>query len=465
MKLYRNAIVLIVVLGLLIGAYVVISKTNSNSSSSTTPQGNNKQVMSVTNFNKDDITEIDIANKDQKYVFTKNKDTWKVVTPVISKVDTSKIDAIANDISNIIGLKLIEENASDLSRYGLDKPIKVSAKLKDGSTKAVELGRKTPTEEAYYAKLAGTNKVYTIGIYTGDDFSVTLNDLKDRGVFSSIKSADIKGFTLSKSSSLVFSVNKVTDSNWEITAPIKGSANMDKLSPILDSIPQFSVKEYVNASSGSLQNYGLKTPAYSMNIVTKSGTTKVLLGDEKVKGSEIYAKLGDSSDVFVMDETTLNFIDTPLNSIMDTYLYVASFPDIEHITLNIDGKTIDSKIQSASVKDSKNDKYTVNGKDATGLKDTDGEKLFNKYARTLMALSLSDLEISAKPQGKANITLTYFLKKAPGKVKFEFVSKDSSYYYVVKNDKYTGMLISKSDFDAKGGIRETYKKLLKDLSL
>jgi hypothetical protein len=45
-------------------------------------------------------------------------------------------------------------------------------------------------------------------------------------------------------------------------------------------------------------------------------------------------------------------------------------------------------------------------------------------------------------------------------MKVEFYSKDKDYYYVVKNGKYSNLLVLKSQFDKAEGVRPTYKTLM-----
>jgi hypothetical protein len=114
----------------------------------------------------------------------------------------------------------------------------------------------------------------------------------------------------------------------------------------------------------------------------------------------------------------------------------------------MDGRTDNIEIQSN--KDNKdNDRFTLNGKEVprdAKVGEKTGDSLFRAYYQSLIGISMSDLEIGAKPAGKAELAITYYLKKAPGTMKIEFIPKDGKYYYALKNGNYTNMLVDKNEF-------------------
>lgn len=454
MKSYRNAVILIVILGLLFGAYMYISKKKGNDS---TDKSANSEGIKILEIDKDKISEISIENKGEKLVFTKKDKDWTLTLPSNVKFDKSKIENIAESIAALSAEKVIEENASDLGQYGLNSPATLSLKMADGTAKAIEFGAQTPTKESYYIKFKDSNKVYTINSYTAETFIITKNDIRDRVLFS-VKPEDIIGFSMDRANSLVFSAKKHGNSNWDLTEPIEASADISKFDPIFKSVLQLNVVSYIEDNAPDLSKYGLNSPAYALEVETSSGKTKVILGDEKEKNKEIYAKLEGSNEVFTLDESPLNFIDKPLKEILDPFAYIVNISDVNKVVVEMDGRTDTAEITTD--KDKKdNDKFIMNGTDLSGIKvgDKYGDGLFRVYYQNLIGITMSELEIGAKPSGKADITFTYFLKTDPGKMKVEFISKDNKYYYVVKNGKYSNIIVDKAQFDH---LRQTYKDLM-----
>lgn len=464
MKLYRNAIILVVVLGLLIGVYAVVKNKKASNT-----QADNVDTIKIFDLDTDKMAEITLENKDGTFVFVREtvkekendkeveRKVWKISSPRDLKIDESKVNSIAINFATLIADKVIEDNASDLAKYGLDKPVVVSVKMDDGTVKALEIGDETPTKGGYYVKENGSSKVYTIGSYTGEKLKVGKNDLRDKVLFT-IKSEDIIGFSMERKGQIVFSSKKLGDVDWSMTSPIQGNVNTSALAPMLDAVAKASVMNFVEENAADLEKYGLTNPAYSFEIETSAGKNKLLLGSEKEKGKEIYAKLADNNEVFTISEESFNFLDKPLKEIIEVFAYIVNINDVNKIVVEMDGQTVTSDIQTD--KDDKDkDKFSVNGKDVSGLKDDKDSQLFRKYYQALIGVTLSDIEIGADPSGKPEITFTYYLKKAPGTMKVEFIPKDDRYYYVMRNGQYTGILVEKKKFDEPEGIRVTYKKL------
>ena len=62
-------------------------------------------------------------------------------------------------------------------------------------------------------------------------------------------------------------------------------------------------------------------------------------------------------------------------------------------------------------------------------------------------------------EGSPEITIEYKLKKSPGKYKIELISKDSDYYYLMKNGKFSNFLVSKKMINKKSGFVEKFSDL------
>ncbi len=453
MRLYRNAIILAVILALLGGAYVYISKKPSKSTSKDT----GKNTIKIMELDSNKLNEITINNRGSKFVFVKKDNDWSATYPEGFKADKGKLGSIAIDLSSLTADKVIEENAADLAQYGLNNPVEVTAKLSDGTSRVIEIGDQTPSKGAYYVMEKGTSKVYTISSYTGDMLAGDKNKIRDMTLVS-IKPEDAIGFAMGRDGQKVFSARKVDANSWNLIYPIEGNAALDKLTPMLSTVSALSAKDYIEDNAADLDKYGLKNPSYTLEVETASGKTEILFGHEKTRGSEIYAKLGTGNSVFTLDESNFNFLDKPLKEIIEVFAYIVNIQDVSKIDVDLDGKTTTCGIETD--KDDKDkDKFTVNGKDAA-MKDSNDKQYFRTFYQALIGVTLSEIEPQGKPSGKADITFTYYLKKDPGTMKVEFVPKDNKYYYVVRNGKYSGIIVEKSKFDEKDGVRDSFKKLM-----
>jgi hypothetical protein len=447
MKLYRNAIILVVVIALLGAGYYFISKNKKPADST---GDTSTETIKVLDYTTDDITQVTLENSEGTFVIGKKDTNWVLNSPTDFKADSSKLSSIAINATSVIADKVVEEDAKDLTIYGLDKPIQVTLKLKkDGSEKTLQIGSMTPTKGGYYMKLKDSSKVYVVGTYTAEALLVKRLDMKDKTLYT-LKSEDIISVSMDRKGANVFKSQKNGETDWQMLEPIKGNVNTSALSPMIEALVGTAVSEYVEEKPSDLGKYGLADPAYVFDFATSSGKYKLLLGNEKEKGSTIYAKLDGMDDVFTISESAFTFLDKPLKEIIDVFAYIVNIDQVNKIELTMDGQTNTFELETYKDKDGKTDtdkdKFKMNGKDAS-MKDKDDKQPFRAFYQALIGIGLDEIDTSTVSMGTPDITIKYYLKSAPGTMQVDFVSKDSNYYYVFRNGQYTGILTKKNKQD------------------
>ncbi|NSW90025.1 MAG: DUF4340 domain-containing protein [Firmicutes bacterium] len=460
MRRYRNTIIVLIVFVLLFGVYLFVTNYKNSKSSSDT-----RNFDKIIDLDTLEMAEITIENEGEKLVFVKNENEneWELVYPEGIRYDKSKLNSVAINFSSIFVEKVIEENATDLAQYGLDKPVVVSAKMKDGTVETLEIGSLTPTKGAYYVKKKDSNKVYTTDTYTIDKVKVKRNDIRDKALFT-VESDDIIKVSMERKGSLVFRAERPDkDSDWTMTSPIEGNVNVSALSPMLDAITQATVIEYVEENPSDLEKYGLAKPSYVLEFETSEGKNRLLMGQESKENSKIYVMLEGGNEVCTISTEAFTFLDKPLKEIVEVFAYITNIWDVERIVVEMDGYTLDCELQTDPEKDTDKDKFFVNGKDAS-MKDENDKQPFRTYYQSLIGVTLSEVEPGATPVGEPEITFTYYRKIEPKVMKVEFIPKDDRYYYVMRNGKYSGILVEKKKFDEPEGVRESYTKLMEAIN-
>ncbi|MGI6668652.1 MAG: DUF4340 domain-containing protein [Acetivibrionales bacterium] len=464
MKFYKNAIILVLIVALLAGVYVFVLKTRPES------EDNTSDLLKLTDYISSDVESVTLENPDGTFVIVRKDDEWVLSSPSDLKYDSSVLSSIVINAASITADRLVEENAQDIAKYGLDDPVIVRMKTKDGKETVLEVGDRTPTKSGYYIKFAGENDVYIIGTYTGNYLVTDRNGMRSKQLFD-FELDDINTLAMNRKGQKVFrSVKEEKDdiSSWKLTEPIKGSVNGNAIYPMLEALANTTVDEFLEDKPSDLAQYGLDEPVYEFEIGTEAaGTYKLLMGDEKEKGSTIYAKLGNSDEVFAVDISSYNaFLDKPLKEIVSVFVYLVNIDDVKKIDLTMDGKTtnmvLDIYKDSEGNSDRDKDKFYVNGMDASG-KNEDGDQPFRKFYQALIGISLDEVDVDGRPEGDAEITINYTLKD--GSMKVEFISKDDNYYYVVRNSEYAGILVKKNkkSFGVME-MKEAYKTLMDFLS-
>jgi len=450
MRFYRNAIILVAVLAVLTGAYFLVNRVNSGKSTQT------DEVINIVKIDDAEMQEMTIENDEGIYKFKKNGTEWEMISDNKFRYSKDRISGIATYFLELNAEKVVEENATDLSKYGLDKPVTITIKTADSET-GMLFGNATATKESYYAMKKGDNTVYTVAIYIGENVRVKKDDLKDRALFTAL-SPDIKIMSLKRDDKVIFNAEMTNEAGWKMKEPIDGEVNMVKLNQSIESTIRAQVANFVEEDAKDLAQYGLDKPKYVLEIGTEKDKAVVELGMEKKDENEIYAKFKDSNDVLTFYASNLDFINLETTDFVQTLVYVADIRDVSSVDVTIDGKTVKSRIESELSKE-ENDKFFIDDKDVT-VKGEEGKEAFKDYYMALIAVAFESVEPGAVPSGEPEIVIDYTLEVAPGRVKIEFIPKDENSYYVVKNGKYTNLVVAKSEFDKDDGVRKTYSKLI-----
>ncbi|WP_010244936.1 DUF4340 domain-containing protein [Acetivibrio cellulolyticus] len=452
MKLYRNLIILVVVLLALAGAFAYVTL----SSKSDATKSDDKKIE-VSKFDAEKASELTVENTDGKYVFKKNGTEWEMTSGGNFKIDATNVNAIVTNAADLSAYKLVEEKASSLEKYGLANPYRVTIKMSDGTENVLEIGNMTATKEGYYVKKG--NSVYVVYASTGDLLVASEKELRNKYIFD-VYSTDITKFVLDRGGKRVFSVDKSGEKGWTMLEPIKGNINLVRLNTICESIVRASVTDYVEENAQDLSKYGLDNPTYVIEAATEKQKLKLILGKESETEYAYYAKLDGSNEVFTLDSSLFSFLDIKAIELCEGLVYAPTIYNVSEVVLNIDGNTRTLKIESDSAKPEE-DKFIIDGIDVM-KKGDEGESAFRNYYTSIIGIAFSDIELLDKtPTGTPEITITYSLESAPGKMVVEFIPKDDRNYYALKNGEYTGMVVKKSAFDAGDGPRKNYESLMK----
>ncbi len=448
MKSYKIAIILVVILGILACAYLII-KGNKDSTIA-------EQDIKVINLSKESFSEVNIKTKDANFIFTKKGQSWTMTSPNSFEADVTKIDSVIENLSSLTALRAVEDSASDVAKYGLDKPSAIiTIKAAGVNPIVVNIGDKNSVGDGTYVNLGNSNKIYLISAVIGDRLSIKVNDLRKIGLFP-FTSDEITSYTLEKSGKVQYKIIKTGEKTWKITVPVEVAADSPSMPDIMDKILSIKTIQVIENDAKDLAKYGLNTPSYAVELTGTSKTVKLLFGGEDSETARVYVKLSDSKEVYSVSLENLDFLDKPLKEVMDPFVYIADISTVSNLEIDMDSYKMNAEMK-CDTQDTTKDKITVNGKDVSQVKDNN-YPLFRKLYEVMSNMPIDDVDLNAKPSGKADITITY--KDKSGTTKIEFIPRDNDYYYAVVNGKYTGNLIFKKQFDKEDGVRATLKKLM-----
>ena len=118
--------------------------------------------ISLNTKTADDVSKVEVKNNSDSYtVEMKSEDSYSVEGLDGFDLNKTSISALKSDSAGVAATQLVEEQAEDLSIYGLDSP-KAEAKItyKDGETLSLAVGNEAAGDAGTYVTVNGESKVY-----------------------------------------------------------------------------------------------------------------------------------------------------------------------------------------------------------------------------------------------------------------------------------------------------------------
>lgn len=136
--------------------------------------------ISVLSYDRDNIATMTIKNENGEFTIRNGVSGFVIDEYSAFRQNSTTMGAAGRCVTSLNAQALVEENAQDLSKYGLsdDSPkSSVTVTLKDGTSYTVYFGDDAPDGDTRYFRLSDSNTVYTVGLnssgyfyYKADDF-------------------------------------------------------------------------------------------------------------------------------------------------------------------------------------------------------------------------------------------------------------------------------------------------------
>jgi uncharacterized protein DUF4340 len=169
----------------------------------------NLRDKAILKFDRDKAETIDVVNGPGTMQFARQGTEWKIVKPFAARADFAAIEGLVQRLSSAQMQKIVEPEAKDLGKYGLDRP-PLRVDVGSGSAKASLLVGMPSPEDTPYAKDAARPSVFTIEKALTTDLSKAVGDYRRKDVF------DMRSFNANR-------VELRRDSGTQIFEKTKGS--------------------------------------------------------------------------------------------------------------------------------------------------------------------------------------------------------------------------------------------------
>ena len=133
------------------------------------------------------------------FSYDTENETWSYDSDEHFPVTQSYLTAISSDLKSFTAERKLEEVQDDLSVYGLDNPsCTITAKGSDDTEVTIQIGNLNSYNSDYYAKVEGSDDIYTIASSYVSDISNDISALQEKESFPTITSTSITDVQLVK---------------------------------------------------------------------------------------------------------------------------------------------------------------------------------------------------------------------------------------------------------------------------
>jgi hypothetical protein len=333
MKL-RGLIIAIVVLAGLTGALYWSNRQKpaetAEASADTGPK--------ILTLKQEDISKIDIKKKgtDELVLAKDGSGKWQITAPKPLGVEQNTVSPMLSSLSTLVSGRLVEEKASDLGQYGLSDPaLAVTITEKNNQTHKLLMGDDTPAGSAFFAKLEGDPRVFTVASYNKGNIDKSVNDLRDKRLLTVDADKISKIELIAKKQDIEFGRNK---DGWQIVKPKPLRADGPQVEELVRSLTEarmdLSGTEQDPKKAASMFASG--SPVATVKLTAESGTQELQVRKNK---DDYYAKSSTVEGVYKVASTVGTKLDKGGEDFRNKKLFDFGFSDPNKVEIHDGAKS------------------------------------------------------------------------------------------------------------------------------
>lgn len=290
----RSTLFLVVVLVGLV-AYIYFVDRNR-------PVGDTEALDTVfAELEADDIEEVEIKAEDGETTRLRRMDgTWQIVEPMETAADAEELTSITSSLATMEIQRVVEENAPDLMRFGLE-PARLEIGVRAAGEEEMQrllIGNRTPTESDLYARLADSRRVFLISSFLDDTFNKNTFALRDKAILKFDRDA-AETITMTRGSTTLEFAKR--DGEWDIRQPIDARGDYGVVQSVVERLASAEMQRIADPDPEDLGEYGLDDPAATIVVGTGSAQATLTLG--RTEDALVYAKDSSRPMVFAVAPT------------------------------------------------------------------------------------------------------------------------------------------------------------------
>ncbi len=466
MKPIRWIIALVIAVVALCAVYFVVDRSVSDKEK----RQQAGAAKTLLDFESNTVTRITLENEDGYFAFDwdMTNGTWQLVSADQFSFNTYAISTICNYLCDLSSEKTVVFDCADTSIYGFDTPTVLKAYTTDKGEDdpyILYVGDSTPTYDAYYAMLPGSDDVYTIGYTQGSIFCADKNMLKNTFLFDTYSTL-VDYYEVMADGETVFRLERGEDTLWQMTAPRNYAVYSSAITNLIETLVRVQVDSFVEENSDDLAQYGLDDPKYTLKlrgvINGQQVYRELLFGDmitDNDNETQMYGYLVDSKQVFIITAAAVSFLKAETIDYVFPYCVDVNIADLSRVEIDM-GDVYD--LHETMYLDYANEQYALGDVDIDAYEDDEILAMFQNFFRAVSNLRYTAMDLDAVPQGEAAVSIRYFHLDG-SETAVTFIPEAENNFYLMINGEYTGLTVRLNRFTGSSGMVLSYEALMNGL--
>jgi hypothetical protein len=192
---------------------------------------------SVLKIDREKVDSFEVSSKDRTMRFEKKNGEWQIAQPAAGRAEFSAVDGLVSRVGSV-QMKSIVSDATDLKKYGLDKPVS-TVRLGSGSSQASLAIGSAAESGSVYAKDLSRPAVFTIESSLADDLKKDASEYRQKDLFDARSFNTTRLEIVHNNQTTVFEKTKTKtkdgkeEEKWKQTAPAAKDADASKVEALI----------------------------------------------------------------------------------------------------------------------------------------------------------------------------------------------------------------------------------------
>ncbi len=456
MKLYRNIIIIVAIIALLITGMYFITKYNPEKNNPVDTSENEKtEMFNIYEADSENITRIKIKNADEEYELKKSEDLWILNNNPSIKLQMTAVSTYLHTCSSISAKKLISESDENAKEYGFDEnSLYTELFFKDGTSNKILVGNKSLDGDNYYIKLSGKPKIYLKNAYGTESIIPSSNSFRDLTIvkFDKENYSVLEEIYIEKSGNTPVKIKKIKRENnnerqyqFKLIEPIYSDVSQQVFTEnIVETLSNVTADAVVNDNANNLSAYGFDKPYAKFSVKTDTLNKDVVVGGETE--SFRFLKEQGSNTIYAVKKQYLEFLNVSYIDLMSKLIHIEYIDTIKDVEIAL-GNTK----YTMMIKDTDPKEYYINDKKVE-------KKVFTSLYQEVIGLTLESIDLSKEPDVATDGYIKY-TRKDGSTAKVEFLPISELNYRVTVDGKGNSITSQKNFKDIFVKFKETLDEI------